>query len=66
MPTSSPRQRRASTSWACVKAHSSLDFEIRAFVDSLDKRLRVRHAVHLAAWQALHDNGIACRTSGRT
>jgi potassium efflux system protein len=34
---------------------SSLDFEIRAFVDSFDKRLRVQHEINLALDGALHD-----------
>jgi potassium efflux system protein len=37
---------------------SSLDFEIRAFVGSFDKRLRVQHEINLALEGALRDNGI--------
>jgi potassium efflux system protein len=37
---------------------SSLDFEIRAFVDSFDKRLIVQHEINLAVDSALRDNGI--------
>jgi potassium efflux system protein len=37
---------------------SALDFEIRAFVDSLDKRLRVQHEIYAAAERALHEHGI--------
>ncbi len=37
---------------------SSLDFEIRAYVDSFDKRLRVRHEVYVAAGRALDESGI--------
>jgi len=37
---------------------SSLDFEIRAFVDSFDKRLSTRHAIHVAVEQALRAAGI--------
>ena len=37
---------------------SALDFEIRAFVDSFDKRLRVRHEIHVAVARALADAGI--------
>ena len=37
---------------------SSLDFEIRAFVDSFDKRLRVQHEINLAVDRALRDKGI--------
>jgi potassium efflux system protein len=37
---------------------SSLDFEIRAFVDAFDKRLRVRHDIHVAVARALADAGI--------
>jgi potassium-dependent mechanosensitive channel len=37
---------------------SSLDFEIRAFVDSLDKRLRVRHEINVAVERALREHGI--------
>jgi len=36
----------------------SLDFEIRAFVDAFDKRLRVRHAINQAVGQALAEHGI--------
>lgn len=41
---------------------SSLDFEICAYVESLDKRLRVRHEIYMAALLALLDNGIEFRT----
>jgi potassium efflux system protein len=44
---------------------SSFDFEIRAFVDSLDKRLRAQHEINLALGGALRDNGIAI-ASGHT
>jgi potassium efflux system protein len=37
---------------------STLDFEIRAFVDSLDKRLRVQHEINIAMARALGQNGI--------
>jgi potassium efflux system protein len=37
---------------------SSLDFEIRAFVDSFDKRLSILHAILNAVEQALRANGI--------
>jgi potassium efflux system protein len=37
---------------------SSLDFEIRAFVDSFDKRLSTLHAIHFAVEQALRAAGI--------
>ena len=37
---------------------SSLNFEIRAFVDSLDKRSRVQHEIYLAVERALRGNGI--------
>ena len=37
---------------------SSLDFEIRAFVDSFEKRLRVQHEINLAVDGALRDKGI--------
>jgi potassium efflux system protein len=37
---------------------NSLDFEIRAYVDSLDERLRVQHALYVAVLLALRDNGI--------
>ena len=37
---------------------SSLDFEIRAFVDSFDKRLRVQHELNLAVERALRVQGI--------
>jgi len=37
---------------------SALEFEIRAFVDSLDKRLRVQHEIYAAAERALHEHGI--------
>lgn len=37
---------------------SSLDFEIRAFVDSFDKRLRVTHELNLAVEAALRGNNI--------
>ena len=37
---------------------SALDFEIRAFVDAFDKRLRVRHEIHVAVARALADAGI--------
>ncbi|WP_291992995.1 mechanosensitive ion channel domain-containing protein [Candidatus Accumulibacter sp. ACC003] len=37
---------------------SSIDFEIRAFVDSFDKRLRVQHEINLAVEQALRAQGI--------
>lgn len=37
---------------------SSLDFEIRAFVDSFDKRLRVQHEINLALHGALRDSNI--------
>jgi potassium efflux system protein len=37
---------------------SSLNFEIRAYVDSFDKRLRVRHEIYVGAGRALDENGI--------
>ena len=37
---------------------SALDFEIRAFVDSLDKRLRVQHEIHVAVARVLREHGI--------
>ena len=37
---------------------ASLEFEIRAFVDSFDKRSRVQHDINLAVNRALLDNGI--------
>jgi potassium efflux system protein len=37
---------------------SALDFEIRAFVDTLDKRLPVRHAIQVAVSRALAEAGI--------
>jgi potassium efflux system protein len=37
---------------------SSLDFEIRAFVDAFDKRLRVRHEIGLAVAGALAAHGL--------
>ena len=37
---------------------SALDFEIRAFVDAFEKRLRVRHEIHVAVARALADAGI--------
>jgi potassium efflux system protein len=37
---------------------SALQFEIRAFVDLLDKRLPVRHAVQVAVVRALAESGI--------
>ncbi len=37
---------------------SSLDFEIRAFVDSFDKRIRVRHEINFAVERALSAHGI--------
>lgn len=37
---------------------SSLDFEIRAFVGSLDMRLRLRHEIYCAIERALRDNAI--------
>jgi potassium efflux system protein len=37
---------------------SSLDFEIRAFVDAFDKRLPTLHAIHFAVEQALRAAGI--------
>ncbi len=37
---------------------SALNFEIRAFVDTLDKRLPVRHAIQVAVARALADAGI--------
>ncbi len=37
---------------------SSLDFEIRAFVASFDKRLRVQHEINLAIARVLGENGI--------
>jgi potassium-dependent mechanosensitive channel len=37
---------------------SALDFEIRAFVEILDKRLPVRHAIHVAVARALTEAGI--------
>jgi potassium efflux system protein len=36
----------------------SLDFEIRVFVDSLDKRLRVQHEVDLAVERVLREHGV--------
>jgi potassium efflux system protein len=37
---------------------SSLDFEIRAFVDSLDKRLRVQHEINREIARVLGEHGI--------
>jgi potassium efflux system protein len=37
---------------------SALNFEIRAYVDSIDKRLRVTHALNLAIERALREAGI--------
>jgi len=37
---------------------SALNFEIRAFVDSLDKRLRVQHEIYVAVERVLRENGI--------
>lgn len=37
---------------------SALNFEIRAYVDEIDKRLRVTHALNVAIEQALRENGI--------
>ena len=37
---------------------SSLDFEIRAFVDSFAKRLPVKHEINLAVERVLRENGI--------
>ena len=37
---------------------SSLDFEIHAFVDAFDKRLRVQHEINLAVDRALREHGI--------
>jgi potassium efflux system protein len=39
-------------------ARSSVSIEIRAFVDSYHKRLRVQHEVYLAIERVLRDNGI--------
>ncbi len=38
---------------------SALNFEIRAYVDSIDKRLRVTHALNVAIERALSENGIS-------
>jgi len=37
---------------------SSLDFEVRAFVGSFDKRLRVTHELNFAIDAVLSENGI--------
>jgi potassium efflux system protein len=37
---------------------SSLDFEIRVYVDALDKRSRVRHEIYRAVGRALDERGI--------
>ena len=37
---------------------STLDFEIRAFVDSLDKRLRVQHEINIEVARLLRENDI--------
>jgi potassium efflux system protein len=37
---------------------STLDFEIRAFVDSIDKRLRVQHEINLEVARVLRENGV--------
>ena len=37
---------------------STLDFEIRAFVDSLDKRLRVQHEINIEVGRLLRENDI--------
>jgi potassium efflux system protein len=37
---------------------SALDFEIHAFVDGFDKRLRVQHEINLAVDRALREHGI--------
>ena len=43
----------------CVAfGESTLDFEIRAFVDRLDKRLRVQHDIHDEVARVLSENGI--------
>ncbi len=43
----------------CVAfGESTLDFEIRAFVDRLDKRLRVQHDIHNEVARVLSENGI--------
>jgi potassium efflux system protein len=36
----------------------TLDFEIRAFVDSLDKRMRVQHEINIEVARVLRENGI--------
>ena len=52
-------QRSPPASVHCVGlGESSLNFEIRAFVDSYDKRLRVQHEVYLAIERVLRGNGI--------
>lgn len=37
---------------------STLDFEIRAFVDSIDKRLRVQHEINIQVARVLRENDI--------
>jgi len=37
---------------------STLDFEIRAYVSSIDKRLRVQHEINSAVARVLRENGI--------
>jgi len=52
-------QRSPPASVYCVGlAESSVSIEIRAFVDSYDKRLRVQHEIYLAIERVLRDNGI--------
>ena len=47
---------RRCSSWPL--AESTLDFEIRAFVNSIDKRLRVQHEINNEVARVLSENGI--------
>lgn len=51
-------QTPAATAFFAGFGDSSLDFEIRAFVDSLEKRLRVQHDLYAAIETALRQHGI--------
>ncbi len=44
--------------FCAASREDALDFEIRAFVDSLDKRTRVQHEIHLEVARVLRDHGI--------
>ena len=43
---------------AVATHEGALDFEIHAFVDSFDKRLRAQHAINLDVARALREQGI--------